>query len=109
MWKNEGFFLAELLLALLTWLIAASFLLPLAMFILGENERIAEEHEAVRLVYEEMLWMKSKGTERDNYRVSLNGVEYKLSVKPGPGISKEVCAQYVGQGKNKREICRPVE
>ncbi|CAM3805141.1 type II secretion system protein [Mesobacillus zeae] len=98
--KRNGFFLAELLLSISAWLIAAAFLLPLAMFLVGEGEQLRQEGEALRIVYDELSRQK----------VSMNGTVYHISMLQGiDGKNGEVCVRFDGYRKKECSICRFVE
>ncbi|MEI2355906.1 type II secretion system protein [Mesobacillus zeae] len=108
--KRNGFFLAELLLSISAWLIAAAFLLPLAMFLVGEGEQLRQEGEALRIVYDELSRQKVSSLEFTERNVSMNGTVYHISMLQGiDGKNGEVCVRFDGYRKKECSICRFVE
>jgi competence protein ComGE len=98
--KNEGFFLAELILSLSAWLVSACVLFPLFLHASGQAEEQRKSSEAVQVLYE-YLQMKSAGHApamlyHDSYPVE----EMKLD-----GLAVEVCVHYEKNDKQKEKIC----
>ncbi|MBP2240864.1 type II secretory pathway pseudopilin PulG [Cytobacillus eiseniae] len=60
--RNEGFFLAELLLSLAAWLIIASILFPLIIFSMNQSVQLKEEFNATQVLYEILMDAKKKKT-----------------------------------------------
>jgi competence protein ComGE len=62
MWrKNDGFFLAELLLTLSAWLVVASVLFPLIIQAVNQSLQVKQEYIAAVRLYETLIDAKKEG------------------------------------------------
>jgi competence protein ComGE len=108
MWRkrNDGFFLAELLLSLSAWLIATTLLLPLSLNLIGQSIDLRHGTDALHLLYERLQEMKLGVTSTAIDTVEKNGAifHYKV-IHHEPGSEVEVCVEYNSYFSEKRSKC----
>jgi type II secretory pathway pseudopilin PulG len=98
--KNKGFFLAELILSLAAWLVAAGVLFPLFLHASGQAEDNRKSSAAVQVLYE-YLQMKAAGSAP----VLENHESYPVEEVELDGLAVEVCVHYEKKGRQKEKIC----
>lgn len=91
--RNDGFFLAELLLSLNTWIIISLFMLPVVIGVREQSVLLQLEMTAVHLLYDELESHIDEGGIVSNKNVFLNGTNFLISWSSGTS-QKEVCVQY---------------
>lgn len=104
--KNEGFFLAELLLSLSAWLLATGVLLPLVFTLTNQSYQLQLENVATHILYDELTKMNAENSVADNKSVSRNGVIYEIEWRAS---TMEVCVTFDGAGREKNEKCKIFE
>ncbi|TYS40192.1 hypothetical protein [Bacillus infantis] len=100
MLKNEGFFLAELILSLSAWLVSACVLLPLFLHASGQAEEHRRSSEAVQVLYE-YLQMKAAGSAP----AMIYHEAYPIEEMELDGLSVEVCVHYEKKNGQQERIC----
>jgi competence protein ComGE len=104
--KNNGFFLADVLLSLSSWLMAATVLLPLAMFMIGQTAALRQENNAVHLLYEHLQQLKLYPGMQGPGSFSRGGTVFTIVIKDhGQGVPSEVCIEYEDYFRNKKTKC----
>lgn len=111
MWlKNDGFFLAEVLLSLSAWLIATTTLLPLILFLIGQSIDHNHETAAMHLLYERLQELKVETPNIDMNPVIKNGTAYHYKiVQHENGTLMEVCVEFDGYFSEKISKCAYAE
>jgi competence protein ComGE len=93
--KDEGFFLADMLLSLAAFVMAAAILLPMAIFVIGQTIDLRKDEEASTILYDELMYLKIAGEDSGRNLIILNGTHYEVTVsKNGEDAHWEVCVQY---------------
>lgn len=109
-WKNDGFFLAEVLLSLSAWLIATTTLLPLILFLIGQSIDHSHETDAIHLLYERLQELKVENQSIDFNPVIKNGITYHFKmIQPENGALMEVCVEFDGYFSEKKSKCAYAE
>ncbi|PLR85968.1 hypothetical protein CVD25_04440 [Bacillus canaveralius] len=106
--KSNGFFLAELLLSLSAWVLAASFLLPAAMKLAWQSSTLQQENAALQLLYEELQMLVTDGASPRDYEVSKNGTNFHVYPKMN-ATGTEVCVEFESHFSKKISKCAAVE
>ncbi|MGG1831868.1 hypothetical protein ABDI13_06555 [Cytobacillus firmus] len=81
MWRrNEGFFLAELLLSLSGMLLAAGIIFPLVIKALVHSEEVKQDYESTQLLYESLMEAASEGSfpEGETIKKIRQSIKYSL-------------------------------
>ncbi|MBA4535803.1 hypothetical protein H1Z61_01285 [Bacillus aquiflavi] len=104
MLKNDnGFFLAELFLSLSTLLLVCSILVPLYIDLVAKREQLEIEHEAVQILYEELISEKVEQTTNHFKTIIKNGIEYEFVRRPTNSGEMEVCIRFDIYSKEKEK------
>lgn len=111
MWRrNDGFFLAELLLTLSAWLVIASVFFPLIIDAVNKSMQLRQEYNALQLLYENLIEAKKEGVypnigtrmiDRTSYEMALETSEKEALV--------EVCIKYEDILRNSYKKCEIFE
>jgi hypothetical protein len=105
MWRrNEGFFLAELLLSLSGMLLAAGIMFPLIIKALEHSEEVKQDYESTQLLYESLLEAAMKGSFPEGKTMKINQTVYKIFPKESQGFM-EVCIRYENVRDSTQEKC----
>jgi competence protein ComGE len=92
LWKNDGFFLLELLLSLSAWFMLGMFFIPLLMDLSNQSQQLVRDKKAVQLLFEELQANLTEDRTNSNYSLFHNGREYKVYWNQSSSIGqKEVC------------------
>lgn len=106
--KNDGYFLAELLLTLTAWIIIAGVIFPLIMKVMNQSIQAEQEYAAEKLLYEGLITAKKEGFLPVHETITINQTEYEMKQQSIDGQAiMEVCIQYVDifqRTNNKCEI-----
>ncbi|MDQ1001526.1 competence protein ComGE [Neobacillus niacini] len=111
LWKNDGFFLLELLLSLSAWFMMGMFFMPLLMELSNQSQQLVRDKKAVQFLYEELQANLTEDRTNSNYSILHNGTEYKIYWNQSSGTGqKEVCVKIEGNSFLPRtEICKVPE
>ena len=94
LWKNDGFFLLELLLSLSAWFMLGMFFMPLLMELSNQSQHLVRDKKAVQFLFEELQGNLTEDRTNSNYSIFHNGTEYKIYWKQSSGFGqKEVCVK----------------
>ncbi|MCM3704547.1 MULTISPECIES: phosphatase [Cytobacillus] len=105
MWrKNEGFFLAELLLSLSGMLLAASIMFPLVIKALEHSEEVKQDYESTQLLYESLMEAASERSFPEGKIIKKNQTVYQILLKKNQGFM-EVCIRYENVRDYTKEKC----
>lgn len=108
-WRNDGFFLSEMLLSLAAFFMGAAILLPIAILLVDQTVESKKNEAASNLLYDELMYMKITGTNSGRRYIEQNGERYEVVVTKVEGESSwEVCIQY-DIAQKKLEKCAPAE
>lgn len=108
--KNKGYFLAEMLLTIAAFLMAAAIILPYSVFIITQIVQIREDAGAVHLLFDELMHIKASGKESGRTLEVKHNLFYQVLVfKDDSGNILEVCIQYVGENQKNIKKCAFVE
>lgn len=107
MWlKNEGFFLAELLLSLSAWLMAACVLLPLSISLITQSIDLRREADALYLLYDRLQEMKIRTEPIGTESINRNGTLFTIRASDhSPESLVEVCVDFDGYFTKKMSKC----
>ncbi|NYE05018.1 hypothetical protein F4694_001767 [Bacillus niacini] len=94
LWKNDGFFLLELLLSLSAWFMMSMFFMPLLMELSHQSQQLVRDKKAVQFLFEELHSNLTEDRTNSNYSIYDNGTEYKIYWIQSSDIGqKEVCVK----------------
>lgn len=106
--RNEGYFLAELLLSLSTWILITCALLPLISLVWKQAYQLTLDNMAIHLLYDELEREIDEGITPGNRIVQLNGANFEISWNEEMP-SFEVCVKYEDANANVCQKCRSPE
>jgi competence protein ComGE len=111
LWKNDGFFLLELLLSLSAWFMMSMFFMPLLMELSHQSQQLVRDKKAVQFLFEELQANLTEDRTTSNYSIYHNGTEYKIYWIQSSDIGqKEVCVKVDKTAfLPKTEICKVPE
>jgi competence protein ComGE len=111
LWKNDGFFLLELLLSLSAWFMMSMFFMPLLMELSHQSQQLVRDKKAVQFLFEELQANLTEDRTNSNYSIYHNGTEYKIYWIQSSDIGqKEVCVKVDKTAfLPKTEICKVPE
>ncbi|RSD27423.1 hypothetical protein [Mesobacillus subterraneus] len=95
--KNDGYFLAEMILSLAAFVMAVSILLPLAIHVKDQMAQTRKVSEASHILFDELMHLKITGVATGKGDVYLNGTVYQIVISKSNEdgeSSREVCVQY---------------
>ncbi|KKK33208.1 hypothetical protein WQ57_25100 [Mesobacillus campisalis] len=108
--RNEGFFLADAMLSLSSWLMAATILLPLAMFCIGQTASQRQETNAAYLLYDHLQQLKSSPGQQFHGSFTRGGTVFTIVIRNfGQGVPSEVCVEYEDYFRNRKAECALAE
>lgn len=108
--KNDGFFMAELLLSLSAWLIATSVLLPLTLVVIGQSVQLSQEADATYLLYDRLQQMKFQPEPLANSSIEKAGTNFVITTnRKNSGSNVEVCVEFDGFLRKETSICALAE
>lgn len=102
MLRNDGFYMAELMLSLAGWLLIAGFLVPYILQVKKQTIQVHERAEAFHLLAESMQTVLIEHPERVNNTVVKDGISYVVMWQEG---GKEVCITYEDILQKKNQFC----
>lgn len=107
MWrKNDGFFLAELLLTLSAWLVIASVLFPLIIQAVNQSLQVRQEFFAAKILYESLIDAKKKAVYPATETIVVNQTVYEIFQNGnGETANMEVCIKYEDLLQQSYEKC----
>ncbi|MFP7297651.1 hypothetical protein [Neobacillus niacini] len=96
LWKNDGFFLLELLLSLSALLMLGLFFMPLLIDLGTQSQQLVREKRAKQFLFEELQANLIQDRTNTHYTDTLNGTEYAIYWRQTPvNGKKEVCVKVV--------------
>jgi hypothetical protein len=105
MWRrNEGFFLAELLISLSGMLLAAGIIFPLVIKALEQSEEVKQDYKSTQLLYESLMEAASEGSFPEGKTMKVNQTVYYIFPKEKQGFM-EVCIRYENIRDKTKEKC----
>ncbi|MCS0786744.1 phosphatase [Cytobacillus firmus] len=105
MWRrNEGFFLAELLLSLSGMLLAAGVMFPLVIKAIEHSEEVKQDYESTQLLYESLQQAASEGSYPEGKTIKKNQTVYEIVPMENQGFM-EVCIRYENVRDRSKEKC----
>lgn len=105
--RNDGYFLAELLLSLSSWLLMTGLMLPMVMFVWEQSAQLQLDNTATHLLYDALESHIVEGVSTEGKLVHLNGTVYEIRWS-GEMSDTKVCVEYdVGQSVPKQICKRP--
>ncbi|WLR56362.1 hypothetical protein LC048_05440 [Mesobacillus subterraneus] len=108
-WRNDGFFLSEMLLSLAAFLMGSAILLPIAIHVINQTVESEKKATAINLLYDELMYLKITGVYSGRREIEQNGDQYEVVVtKIEEDSSWEVCIHYDLLQKQ-YEKCAPAE
>jgi competence protein ComGE len=94
LWKNDGFFLLELLLSLSALFMLCIFFIPLLLDLTNQSQQLVRNKKAKQFLYEELQANLSPGWLNSSYSVFHNGTEYKIYwIQSSVYGQKEACVR----------------
>lgn len=94
LWKNDGFFLLELLLSLSALFMICIFFIPLLLDLTNQSQQLARNKKVKQFLYEELQANLSADWSNSSYSVFHNRIEYKVYWKQSSLYEqKEVCVK----------------
>ena len=109
MWRrNEGFFLAELLLSLSGMLLAAGIMFPLVIKAIEHSEEVKQDYESTQLLYESLQQAAWEGSFPEGKIIKKNQTVYEIFPKENPGL-REVCIKYENIRDRPKEKCEVLQ
>lgn len=102
MLRNDGFYMAELILSLAGWLLIAGILMPFIMQVKKQTIQIQQRVEALHLLSESIQTVLIERPESINRTVEKNGIVYQV-VWLGEG--SEVCITYEDIQQTNNQYC----
>ncbi|WP_318508426.1 hypothetical protein [Bacillus sp. T3] len=106
--RNNGYFLAELLLSLATWLLLTGFMLPMVMLVWGQSAQLQLENTATHLLYDALERHVVEGVSTEGQLVHLNGTVYEIRWS-GETSDIKVCVEYDYGQSVPKQICKKPE
>lgn len=104
--KNNGYFLAELLLTLTAWIMIAGVVLPLIMKVMNESIQAEQKIIAEKLLYETLIVAKKEGFLPVQETFVLYQTEYEITNQLLAGETlMEVCIQYADVHERTNKQC----
>ncbi|MBU8879366.1 phosphatase [Bacillus sp. FJAT-29790] len=96
MWrKNNGFFLAEVLLSLSAWLIIAGVIFPLIINVVNQSVQLRRDFAGTQALYEILQEAKMEGTRPVNKSLIIDRTVYEIVQETHDGYAlMEVCVKY---------------
>ncbi|MEH7441132.1 hypothetical protein V7201_02250 [Bacillus sp. JJ1122] len=108
--KSDGYFLAEMILSLAAFVMAASVILPVALMVISQTVQLREDAAADHVIFDELMYIKITGSESGRGSVWRDGVLFDVAVyKEDISTSREVCVHYAGENQKENEKCAFVE
>ncbi|GAM13638.1 hypothetical protein [Mesobacillus selenatarsenatis] len=108
-WRNDGFFLSEMLLSLVAFLMGSAILLPIAIHVINQTVESEKKATAINLLYDELMYLKITGTDSGRRFIEQNGNQYEVVVKKiEEDSSWKVCIHY-DIAQKQYEKCAPAE
>ncbi|WP_436372901.1 phosphatase [Cytobacillus sp. BC1816] len=105
MWRrNEGFFLAELLLSLSGILLAAGIMFPLVIKAIEHSEEVKQDYKSTQLLYESLQQAASEGHYPEGKTIIKNQTVYEIFPIENQGFM-EVCIRYENVRDRPEEKC----
>lgn len=78
-WKNDGFFLLELLLSLSAWLMIGVVFMPLLVDLSNQSQQLVRDKKVNQLLFEELQANLVEDRTNSSYSIFHDGTEYKIS------------------------------
>lgn len=108
-WRNDGFFLSEMLLSLAAFFMGSAILLPIAIHVINQTVESEKKATAINLLYDELMYLKITGTDSGRRLIEQNGNQYEVVVtKSEEDSSWKVCIHY-DIAQKQYEKCAPAE
>lgn len=109
-WRNDGFFLSEILLSLAAFFMGAAILVPIATHVINQSMESNRKAEASHLLYDELMYLKITGTNTGRGYIIQNGNRFDINVTKNEGDSSwEVCIYYDDIAQKQQKKCAPSE
>lgn len=108
--KNEGYFLADMVLSLTAILMSAAFLLPSFIHLKGQLVQTRQDAGAVHILYDELLHIRTLGKSSGRAEIVRDNISYELTVTEDESQKPtEVCVRYGGENYKETNKCAFVE
>lgn len=79
MWlKNNGFYMAELLLSLSGWFLIASILIPMFIQLNKQSVQLQERSDALHILYEYVQTVLVESPDRENHVITRGNKQYEI-------------------------------
>lgn len=110
-WKNDGFFLIELLLSLTILLMLSLFFTPLFIDLAKQSKLIEVKKQAEQFINEELEALIINEHPSFDHSINLNGIQYQITwINDGPARQQEVCVKIENSSHSPvTAICRSAE
>ncbi|WP_139785586.1 hypothetical protein [Cytobacillus gottheilii] len=102
--KCEGFILTDLFLSLSALVIIGALLMPYLIRVYEQKQSVQRDHEAVKLLYEQLMESEAIMTAPRSDSFLKNGEEYKLLIDQG-----QVCVRYENGSRGVKQVCERFE
>lgn len=99
--NNKGYFFTEMLLSLAAFILAASALLPFALYVRNQIVELRENADATHVLFDELMYLKAAGSGTGRNLVVKNHVRYEVTVTEESASALEVCVRYESEKKQK--------
>lgn len=110
-WKNEGFFLIELLISLTILLMLSLFFTPLFVDLAGQSKELEEKKQAEQFINEALEEWIINGHPSFDHSINLNGIKYEITwMNSDAAGQQEVCVKIENSSHSPATaICRFAE
>lgn len=107
MWRrNDGFFLAELLITLSAWLVIASVFFPLIIQAVNQSLLVKQEFLAAEILYESLIDAKKNAVYPPIETIVVDQTVFEIFQKGnGESANMEVCIKYEDLLQRPYETC----
>ena len=93
-WKNDGYFLLELLLSLSALFMLSMFFVPLLIDLANQSQQLIRDKRAKQFLFEELQANLIEDRTNTHYAITLNETEYKIYWRlTSVSGQKEVCVK----------------
>lgn len=105
MLKNDGFYMAELMLSLAGWLLIAGLFVPYFNHVKKQTIQVEEQSVAYHLLYETMQTVLIEHSGGINRTVVKDGTTYEIIWQEG---AREMCIRYEDVFEQNHQLCGEV-
>lgn len=97
MWlKNNGFYMAELLLSLSGWILIAGVLVPMFIQLNKQSIQLQERSDALHILYEYLQTIVVENPDREDVIITRGDIQYEIVWREESGVDRktEVAISY---------------